>query len=78
MAPRIRKNSKVHTIRKVTDQDLFPKSPVNHHMFVPKNENGIVQSVADSIATVVFDDIDVDWLINLELLKVGWYDKKSK
>ncbi len=78
MAPRIRKDSKVHAIRKITDQDLFPGSPVNHHMFVPKNANGIVKGISHGIVNVRFDDVGHDWLVDLELLKAGWYDKKSK
>jgi hypothetical protein len=47
-------------------------------MFVPKNANGIVQGVSGGIVNVRFDDINLDWLIDFELLKAGWYDKKSK
>lgn len=78
MAPRIRKKSKVHTIREVTSADLFPGSTVKRSTSVPKNMNGIVEDVSDGLASVYFKEIDINWLINVELLKAGWYVKKSK
>lgn len=78
MAPRIKKDSKVHTIRKILDQDLFPGSPSKRSLTVSKNENGTVESVKNGVASVTFHDIGWNWLIDVELLKAGWYDKKSK
>lgn len=78
MAPRIKKDSKVHTTRKLTDQDLFPGSPSKRDITIPKNENGTVESVKKGIASVTFHDLGFNWLIDVELLKAGWYDKKSK
>ncbi len=78
MAPRIRKGSKVHTIRKVTSEDLFPTSKVKYNISIPKNANGTVESVEGGIVCVMFKGTGLDWLVDLELLKAGWYVKKSK